>query len=207
MNKYKSTPQQVKTNNYMFEEIKKYIDTCITLSDEQHDYFNNLLIHKIVPKKKMLLYKGEICQFEAFIIKGCVKTYFIDKNGFEVILTFATENWWISDINSFHEQIPSEMYIETIEKTELFIINPQTKGQILNQIPSLERMFRLMVQRHLGTYQERLFTNIALTAEERYNLFLQKYPDLSQRVPQHFIASYLGISAEFLSRIRNRKLK
>jgi CRP-like cAMP-binding protein len=191
----------------MFQHIKKYIDSCVHLSNEQHDYFNNILIHKSFPKKKMLLSAGEICQFEAFIVKGCVKTYFIDKNGFEIILTFATENWWISDIKSFHEQIPSEMYIETIEETELLIINPQTKEQILHHIPSLERMFRLMVQRHLGTYQERLFSNIALTAEERYILFLQKYPDIPQRVPQHLIASYLGISAEFLSRIRSRKSK
>lgn len=191
----------------MYLQIKQYLDNCVHLSNEQQDYFNDLLILKTFPKKKMLLSEGEICQFEAFIVKGCVKTYFIDNNGFEVILTFATENWWISDINSFHEQIPSEMYIETIEETELLIINPQTKEQLLNHIPSLERMFRLMVQRHLGTFQERLFNNHALSAEERYDNFLSKYPNLPQRIPQHLIASYLGISAEFLSRIRKRKLK
>lgn len=190
----------------MFQQISQYVKTCVSLSQEQQNFFNTILEHKTVSPKTFLLREGEICQFEAFIIKGCVKTYFIDKNGFEVILTFATENWWISDITSFHEQKPSKMFIETIEETELLILTPQTKQTLLSHIPALERMFRLMVQRHLGTYQERLFSNIALSAEERYDIFLKKFPDLPQRIPQHLIAAYLGISAEFLSRIRKRKL-
>lgn len=190
----------------MFQQISQYVKTCVSLSQEQQNFFNTILEHKTVSPKTFLLREGEICQFEAFIIKGCVKTYFIDKNGFEVILTFATENWWISDITSFHEQKPSKMFIETIEETELLILTPQTKQTLLSHIPALERMFRLMVQRHLGAYQERLFSNIALSAEERYDIFLKKFPDLPQRIPQHLIAAYLGISAEFLSRIRKRKL-
>lgn len=98
------------------------------------------------------------------------------------------------------------MYIETIEDTELWMISPQAKTLILQELPALERMFRLMVQRHLASYQERLFANIALSAEDRYALFLEKYPSLSQRIPQHLIAAYLGISPEFLSRIRKRKM-
>lgn len=190
----------------MFQQISQYVKTCVALSQEQQGFFNKILEHKIISPKTFLLREGEICQFEAFIIKGCIKTYFIDKNGFEVILTFATENWWISDITSFHEQKPSKMFIETIEETELLILTPQTKQALLSHIPALERMFRLMVQRHLGAYQERLFSNIALSAEERYDMFLKKFPDLPQRIPQHLIAAYLGISAEFLSRIRKRKL-
>ncbi len=189
----------------MFKQINEYINTCVRLTEVQKVYFNNILIHKKFPKKTLLLREGEVCKFEAFIISGCVKTYFIDKNGFEIILTFATENWWISDIVSFLEQRSSKMFIETIEDSELLILTPETKEQALQEIPALERMFRLMVQRHLGTYQERLFGNIALSAEERYDLFLEKYPGLPQRVPQHLIASYLGISPEFLSRIRKRK--
>lgn len=189
----------------MYQQIRQYVNTCVHLSEEQLDLFYGALEKKTVPKKTILLQQGEVCKFEAFIVKGCIKTYFIDKDGFEVILSFATENWWVSDITSFHEQKPSKMFIETLEETVLLLLSPPTKEHLLQQIPALERMFRLMVQRHLGSYQERLFGIIAHTAEERYDKFLEKYPDLSQRIPQHLIASYLGISAEFLSRIRKRK--
>jgi CRP/FNR family transcriptional regulator, cyclic AMP receptor protein len=189
----------------MYNQINQYIHSCTPLTETQLTFFNSHLIAKNISKKTMLLQEGEICNFEAFIVKGCIKTYYIDKNGFEVILTFACENWWVSDISSFQEHKPSKMFIETIEETELLILTPQSKELILQKIPALERMFRLMVQRHLATYQERLFGNISWTAEERYESFLEKYPDLPQRIPQHLIASYLGISPEFLSRIRKRK--
>jgi CRP/FNR family transcriptional regulator, cyclic AMP receptor protein len=189
----------------MYEQINQYIHSCTQLTATQIAFFDSQLVSKKISKKTILLQEGEICNFEAFIVKGCVKTYYIDKNGFEVILTFACENWWVSDISSFQEHKPSKMFIETIEETELLLLTPQSKELILQTIPELERMFRLMVQRHLATYQERLFGNLSLTAEERYEKFLEKYPDLPQRIPQHLIASYLGISPEFLSRIRKRK--
>ncbi len=99
------------------------------------------------------------------------------------------------------------MFIETIEDCEILVLTPTSKAILLEKYPVLEKMFRLLVQRHLSSYQERLFGNIALTAEQRYDEFLKKYPALPQRVPQHYIASYLGISPEFLSRLRKRKLK
>lgn len=191
----------------MLSEIGKYINQCVQLTDNELKNVEALFENKIYPKKTILLRHGEICKFEAFILKGCIKTYFIDANGFEVILTFATENWWVSDISSFQKQLPSKMFIETIEETEVLQLTPQSKEELLNTYPALEKMFRLMVQRHLYAYQERLFGNIALTAEERYQIFLKKFPALPQRIPQHLIASYLGISPEFLSRLRKRKSK
>jgi CRP/FNR family transcriptional regulator, cyclic AMP receptor protein len=190
----------------MSAEINKYIETYLAMDEGKLAFVNSHLIRKSYPKKSFLLKNGEICKFEAFIVKGLVKTYFIDKDGVEVILTFACENWWVSDILSFQEQKPSKMFIETIEETELLILTLEKKELILKTIPELERMFRLMVQKHLASYQDRLFANIAQSAEERYDDFLIKYPSLPQRIPQQRIASYLGISAEFLSRIRKRKL-
>lgn len=190
----------------MPNEIQDYLKHCLTLSENEVGEVIDCFEKKVYPKKTILLRDGEICKFEAFILKGCIKTYFIDKDGFEIILTFATENWWVSDIASFQEQTPSKMFIETIEDCELLILTPASKQLLLEKKPSLEKMFRLMVQRHLSTYQERLFGNIALSAEDRYEIFLNKYPSLPQRIPQHLIASYLGISPEFLSRLRKRKL-
>lgn len=191
----------------MFEEINKYVLKCADLNLDELAYFNTLLKSKIVPKKTFLLKAGSICDFEAFIVHGCIKSYLLDQNGTEVILTFGIENWWISDITSFHEQSMSQMYIETIEDSELLLLNPTSKNQLLEKIPKFEKVFRLMLQRHLASYQERIFGNIAISAQDRYLTFLKKYPIISQRVPQHLIASYLGMSPEFLSKIRARLAK
>lgn len=191
----------------MFSQINSYVNRCLSFSAEELEVFDDLLQPRSVPKKTFLLQEGEICQFEAYIVKGCIKSYYIDENGFEVILTFGIEDWWVSDIASFHEQKPSRMFIETIEDCELLVLTPQTKEELLSKAPRFERVFRLMVQRHLSAYQERLFGNIAKPAQERYLDFLQKYPSLPQRVPQHLIAAYLGISPEFLSKIRSRLAK
>ena len=123
---------------------------------------------------------------------------------FEVTLQFAIEDWWVSDIASFHEQKPSHMFIEALEDCELLVLNPATKESLLQQLPSLERYFRLMVQRNLSSLQSRLFKTIATSAQDKYLDFLEKYPTIPQRVPQHYIASYLGISPEFLSKVRTR---
>jgi CRP-like cAMP-binding protein len=188
-------------------EIQHYIRQILPLKEDELNAIEKYFQRKSYPKKTILLREGDVCRFEAFIIKGCIKTYFIDKDGFEVILTFSTENWWISDVASFQDQKPSKMFIETIEDSELLELTPQSQIELLEKHPALEKMFRLMLQRHLSAYQERLFGNIALTAEERYDNFLKKYPALPQRIPQHLIASYLGVSAEFLSRLRKRKSK
>lgn len=191
----------------MMSELELYINQCVQLSSDELREVKALFERKMVPKKTVLLQAGDICKFEAFIIRGCIKTYFIDKKGLEVVLTFSTENWWVSDISSFENQKPTKMFIETIEDTELLFLTPETKYELLEKHPELEKMFRLMLQRHLNSYQERLFGNIAHTAQERYQNFLKKFPALPQRIPQHLIASYLGISPEFLSRLRKRKLK
>ncbi len=188
----------------MYDVINQYVNRCVSFQEEELALFNSLLQYQVVPKKTFLLQEGEICQFEAYIVKGCIKSYFLNENGFEVILTFATEDWWVSDMASFHEQIPSRMYIETLEDCELLVLSPSAKEVLLEKAPRFERVFRLMVQRHLASYQERLFGNIAKSAQERYLDFLQKYPTLPLRVPQHQIAAYLGISPEFLSKIRAR---
>lgn len=191
----------------MFAEINHNVKQCHAFSEAELALFNDLLLHKKVPKKTFLLQQGEVCRFEAYIIKGCIRSYYIDNNGFDVILTFAIEDWWVSDIASFHEQKPSRMFIETLEDCELLLLSPESKEELLQKVPAFERVFRLMVQKHLTSYQERVFGNIAQPAQERYLTFLQKYPSLPQRVPQHLIASYLGISPEFLSKIRSKMLQ
>ncbi len=191
----------------MFSRINDYVNRCVTLSAEELDYFNSVLEYKTVTKKTILLHEGDICNFEAFINKGCIRTYYIDEKGIEVTLQFAIEDWWVSDIASFHDHKPSNMFIETLEDGELLILSPSTKENLLTRVPKLERMFRLMVQRNLSVLQNRLFKTIATSAEDKYLDFIQRYPTIPQRVAQHYIASYLGISAEFLSKTRTRLSK
>src|SRR5690606_32176138 len=142
--------------------------------------------------------------FEAYIVSGCLRSYYIDENGSEVILQFSIEDWWVSDIGSFHERKPSLLYIEALEDSELLTLNPTRKEELLRRVPQFERVFRLMIQRHLSALERRLIRTMAKSAEERYVEFMQQYPGIALRVPQHYIAAYLGMTPEFLSKIRRR---
>ncbi|MDV6168727.1 Crp/Fnr family transcriptional regulator [Flavobacterium sp. DG1-102-2] len=192
----------------MFEQINTSISRYVTFSKEELDTFNSLLEFRKVPKKTIMLHEGEMCNFEAFVIKGCVRKYYIDHNGFEVILQFAIENAWVSDTSfSNYETHPSRIFIETMEECEFLIFSPETKEELLARAPKFERAFRILFERHLSVTQNRLFNTIAKTAMEKYVEFLELYPTLPQRVAQHYIASYLGISAEFLSKVRAKLAK
>ena len=191
----------------MFEHINQNAAKYIQLSYADANIFNGLLQHKQVAKKTFLLQEGEVCRFEAFINKGCIRTYYIDEKGAEVTLQFAIEGWWVSDIASFHEQKPSRMFIETLEPCELLLLTPERKETLLQEAPCFERMFRMLVQRNLSRLQERLFQTIATTAVEKYLDFVERYPTIPQRVAQHYIASYLGFSPEFLSKVRTKLSK
>lgn len=188
----------------MFTNIINNVSKCITLTAEEQTQFTDLLEFKTIPKKTILLREGEVCQFEGYIKKGCVRIYYVNENGFEVVLSFAVEDWWVSDIASFHENKPSLFFIETLEETEMFLLTPQTKEKLLLTIPKFERVFRLLVQRNLSSVQNRLVNTISKTASDRYLEFIKLYPSVPLRVPQYHIASYLGVSPEFVSTIRKR---
>lgn len=169
--------------------------------------FHELLEIRTVPKKTVLLQPGEICQFEAYVNKGCLRTYYINEDGAEIVLQFSIEDWWISDIASFHNQTPGRLFIETLENCELFVLTPETKEQLLLEIPAFERFFRLLVQRHLASLQNRIINTISLNGENKFRLFAQQYPAILKRVPQFHIAAYLGMTPEFLSKVRSRLSK
>jgi CRP/FNR family cyclic AMP-dependent transcriptional regulator len=188
----------------MYEAINKNVSKFAAFTQEELEQFNSLLKYQKVPKKTYLLQEGEICNFEAYIIKGCIRSYFIDANGFEVILQFGIEDWWVSDIASFNDKKPSKMYIETMEDCELFVLTDTNKEELLHKVSKFERFFRLIVQKNLSATQNRLINTMAKSAPEKYLEFIKLYPTISQRVAQHYIASYLGISAEFLSKIRTK---
>ncbi|WP_143307976.1 Crp/Fnr family transcriptional regulator [Chitinophaga vietnamensis] len=186
----------------MFEQIDKFVATCLTLTPEETALFHSLLKFKRVRKRSYLLQEGEICDFEAYIVKGCIRTYFLSDDGTETILSFAIEDWWVSDLYSFTEQKPTDMFIETLEDCELLVIDHKSKQQLFQQIPKFDTLFRLLVQRSLFALQKRFHSLVSQTAEQRYIAFINKYPQIVQRVPQNQIARYLGVSPEFLSKVR-----
>lgn len=191
----------------MFALIDQHVQKYTNTARQDLEILHAIIEHKKIAKKTLLLSEGEICRFELFINKGCIRNYYIDDKGEEVTLQFATEGWWVSDIASFNEGTHSRLFIETLEDCEVLWLTAATKEKLLQQAPCFERMFRILVQRNLSRIQERLFRTIATTATEKYLDFIERYPEIPQRVAQHYIASYLGFSPEFLSKVRTRLSK
>lgn len=191
----------------MFELINKNVTRYYTFNNNELNIFNSFLKPLSLKKKSFLLQAGEVCNMEAFIVKGCMMTYLLNEEGKETVLYFSIENWWVSDISSFNEQNKSNFYIQALEDCELLYLTPQAKEELLFKAPHFERAFRLMIQKNLSVLQNRLHGIIATPAEQRYHEFLKRYPTIPQRVSQHHIASYLGVTPEFLSKIRAKKAK
>ncbi|PWT74141.1 MAG: hypothetical protein C5B59_11760 [Bacteroidetes bacterium] len=187
--------------------IRRHISQYIELNDEQFDYFLSLTTSRKLRKKQYLLQAGEVCRYESFVTKGCLRAYSIDEKGKEHIVQFATEDWWIADLNSFLTQTPAFYNIDALEDSELIQIEKNALEQIYSCLPQFERFFRIKIQKAFTSLQSRLNESLSGTATDRYLSFISKYPSFEQRLPQHQVASYLGISAEFLSKIRQNLSK
>eukprot|EP01093_Parvamoeba_rugata_P017904 TRINITY_DN7416_c0_g1_i1.p2 TRINITY_DN7416_c0_g1~~TRINITY_DN7416_c0_g1_i1.p2 ORF type:complete len:193 (+),score=28.73 TRINITY_DN7416_c0_g1_i1:875-1453(+) len=188
----------------MKELLIQNILNHITLSKKELDSFCSLFNQKEVHKKNFLLREGEICKFEGFVINGLFRVYHIDSNGFEQVLYFAQESWWITDIDSFTNEKPSQLYIQALEDSEVLLISKKDKEFAYNNIPKIEKLFRVMTQKTHIALQRRMIDNLSKTADQRYMDFIEKYPNLFQQLTNVQIAAYLGISHEFLSKIRRK---
>ena len=184
--------------------LQKNIAAYISLSETEMESFCNLFEHKTIKKKSFLLREGEICKFEGFVTKGLFRVYHIDKNGFEQILYFAIEDWWITDIDSFTNEIPSQLFIEALEDSELLLISKKDKDFAYENLPKIEKLFRIMTQKTHVALQRRMIDSMSKTAEFRYVEFVEKYPQLIQRLSNIQVAAYLGITNVFLSNIRKK---
>jgi CRP-like cAMP-binding protein len=188
----------------MTEALKKNITAHLSLSDPEIESFCSLFEHQTIKKKSFLLCEGEICRFEAFVVKGLFRVYHIDQNGFEQILYFAVENWWITDIDSFTNQTPSQLFIQALEDSEILLIEKGNKEYAYLNLPQIERLFRIMTQKTHVALQRRMIDNLSKTADQRYVEFAGKYPKLIQRLSNIQIAAYLGITNVFLSNIKKK---
>lgn len=188
----------------MLEQLKRNISKHVTLTDEEFELFASLLQHRHLEKRASLLVAGEICDFEGYVVKGCLRVYHTDESGADHVLYFAPEDWWVTDVGSLIFQTPAVLSMDALEPTEVLLIDRVSKERLYAEVPKFERLFRIMSQRALVAMQARVMGMMRETADVRYHDFKRRYPELEHRVPQHQIAAYLGISPEFLSRIRHR---
>ncbi len=189
----------------MYQNLINHLTKYLYCPDDIQE-FSEFFQYKQIKKKEFLLREGEICKFEAFVTKGLFRTYYIDINGDEHILNFAIEDWWLTDFESFIHQTPSSLYIEALEESEILFISKEDKEHCFRAIPSTERLFRIMtINTHIAL-QRRMINNLSKTADQRYLDFITQYPILAQKLPNIQIAKYLGVSHEFISKIRKKVL-
>jgi len=184
-----------------FELLLQNIGKHISLNEEEKEQVVSFFKWKKLKKKQFLLHEGNIQKQAAFITAGCLRSYSIDKNGFEHVLQFAPPGWWIGDMRSYINQQPGILSIDAIDDSDILLILKTDLDKLYLAVPKLERLFRILAENSLATYQHRLIDNLSLSAMERYNNFCQLYPSLIERLPQKQIASYIGVTPEFLSKM------
>jgi len=187
--------------------ILQNIAKHISLTREQENYFLSLLKNKKVRKKLFLSQEGDISKGPFFVTKGILRSYTVDKNGFEHVLQFAPPGWWMADMYSLITQQPGSLSIDAVEDSEVLLLPKQELDKLYNEIPAFERFFRILAENALVTFQQRLIDNLSLTAKERYANFCKRYPLLIERLPQKQVASYIGVTPEFLSKMLKSKNK
>lgn len=186
----------------MIETIFLHLESFIPLSAPEKDLIKDRFFPVSAKRRQKILVTGEICKTYAFIVEGCFRMFGVDDKGFEHNIQFAAENDWIADIASFYTAKPSQLNIESLEAAKLLLVKQQDLFFLFTEVPKLNRIFKVMIDHKYIELQNRVLQNFSSTAEERYVSFLEQYPHLTNRLPNTQIASYLGITPEFLSKVR-----
>ncbi len=189
------------------QSILQNISKYVSLTSEEEQLFLSKTETKTVKAKTILLSAGAISKHSYFVNSGLLRSFTINDNIVEHVLSFACEGWWIGDMYSLISQKPGNLFIEVLEDAEVVLLSKENQEQLYLEIPKLERFFRILTENSLVANQERLMDNLSLSAEERFEKFCKRYPTLIQKVAQKQIASYIGVTPEFLSKMKARMLK
>lgn len=187
----------------MLQPLINHFESFLPMEIEEIQLFEGRAVQRFIKRRQVILQEGYPCKHYSFIVEGCFRMYGVDRKGAEHNLQFAAENDWIADIGSFHDNKPSKLFIEAIEPSVILQIEQQDLYFLYKSIPKLDRIFKVIVENKFVELQNRVLQNISSTAQERYVTFMEQYPQLALRLPNIQIASYLGITPEFLSKIRS----
>ncbi len=187
------------------EQLLKYVQSFVPISKQEADQFTNAFEEVIVKKKQFLVQPEFVSNYRFFVNKGAFRSYFITSKGQDHTLQFAIENWWISDFNSYIYQQSATLFIVALEDSVVLRINHNAEEKLKSSNHKFETFFRIIAEKGLAFEHRRILFNLTQSAESRYENFLKNFPNFAHRVPQYALASYLGMSTEFLSRIRNRR--
>lgn len=189
-----------------YELLLQHINKHVTLDAGEEELLLSLFQFRKLKAKQFLYHEGELHKGQAFVTEGCLRSYTLDHNGFEHILQFAPPGWWIGDMQSLLEQSPAKLNIDAVQNSAYLFITRSDLDRLYLEIPQLERYFRQLLERSLVTYQNRLLDNLSLSARERYENFCRSYPSLILELPQKQVASFIGVTPEFLSKMLNQPI-
>tara|TARA_R110002096_G_scaffold90936_2_gene205929 strand:+ start:132 stop:713 length:582 start_codon:yes stop_codon:yes gene_type:complete len=189
------------------EPIIEYFSKLLPLDSEEIEAVKKAFIERRIKRRQFILQEGDVCKLNTFVVEGCFRMYFVDEKGKEHNIQFAVENWWIGDIGSFHSEEPSKLYIEAIENSVILQIKKQDQLDLFVNYPKFNQIFRVFTENALVAIQRRVLQNISSTAEERYLDFVKRHPYFFNRISNVQIASFLGVTPEFLSTIRKKIAK
>lgn len=188
----------------MFPSLATYLIEKGGLTNDELRLVEEVAIPKKIRKRQYLLQEGDISHYISFVVKGCFRLYSVGKNGEEHIMRFAIENWWVSDFDSFQSGLPSKYNIDALEDGELLMIKKEKWAFLIETIPNFKKLITKLTAKNYEAHQNRILSNISETAVEKYENFIKTYPMIYDRIPLHMIASYLGLSRETLSRVRQQ---
>ncbi|MEM8763569.1 MAG: Crp/Fnr family transcriptional regulator [Bacteroidota bacterium] len=182
----------------------EYLNAILPLDENEKGIVQELFVPRRVKRRQFIHHEGDICDYANFVIQGCLKMFMVDEEGKEHNLQFAVENNWIGDLGSFHSGQPSKLYVEALENSHILQISKKNLFRLYDEFPKFNKIFRIMKEKHIVEYQNRILQNISSTGEERYLDFLKRHPELFNRISNVQIASYLGVTPVFLSMIRKK---
>jgi CRP-like cAMP-binding protein len=187
--------------------LENHIKSYVSLSGDEVLALNSLAQYRKVKKNQYLLHEGRVAAMSCYVLSGCLRTYLLDNKGIEHILAFSTPGWWTGNLQNFYNDKPSELNIQAIVDTEILFFTKETKEKLLLSSAVFEKYFRILTERSLIEFQARTMEILSLTAEERYWNFYRKYPDLVMKLPQKYIAGYIGVTPEFFSKMKSNGLR
>ena len=184
------------------DSILRAITKVVSLNSSEIEILKEKMNFKTYKKGELLVKQNTVCKSVNFIVSGCVKSSYLDQKGVEHVMFFAVKNWWAGDLGSFYSQTPANYNVACLEETEVICINYSSLEEIYRFIPKMERFFRILVQNAYVSLQTKMIQHKSLSTKERYLIFQKNYADIEQRVPQYLIASYLGVTKEFFSKMK-----